>query len=954
MTSFFNPATFAGTPTVSVRDNRGLTVREISFHRTTAGGDTDPRITRHQYDAYGYRTQSIDPRLYDAMQTDSSVKPNFTWQYNLTGNILSTESVDAGHTVTLNDIEGRPVLTKTSTKVIQTRQYEAASLPGRLLSVTEQVSGEATARVTERLIWSRNTQEAKDHNLVGQCVNHYDTAGLTQLESRSLTGTVLSQSRQLLSDSHQADWKDDNQATNQSRLNSEAYTTQSAFDATGALLMQTDTKGNIQRLTYNIAGQLNSSKLTVKGQSEQIIVKSLSYSAAGQKLQEIHGNGVVTEYTYEPETQRLISITTLRTSDNKVLQDLRYEYDPVGNVVNIRNSAEATRFWRNQKVVPKNTYSYDSLYQLIEATGREMANIGQYNNLLPSPVLLSDSNTYTKYIRTYTYDRGGNLTRIQHSSPAIQGSYTTQITVSNRSNRAVWSTLTDNPMLVDDLFDAGGHQNTLVQGHDLSWDTRGQLQQVTQTTQGNNINSDREWYRYGSDGIRLLKVSEQQTLSPTYQQRVIYLPGLELRTTQDSAIIKQDLQVITVGEAGRAQVRILHWETKPPADIKNNQVRYSYDNLTGSSQLELDHEGRIISHEEYYPFGGTALWAVRNQTEASYKFIRYSGKERDATGLYYYGYRYYQPWVGRWLSADPAGTADGVNLYRMVRNNPVTLHDPDGLAPEQWHTREAFKQLPFSEHSLGTRDELAPKISGTNSLWHEAYRGPTKERETSGLFNELPFAEPKVATAEEINLHGITTENVTVYRVEVAQQSERFLYTGITGTGGVKIAIPNRNSEHGGKEDYLNKTMPGEAQKRGGWYQFSKNYIAANKGKSSGNLAFYNFGNPRRALQFYEQKTENPKEKLPFVIKSFEIPAAVFKAIAEDAILEKDYKKFPTAPMNVDVAAFNQLGLQPHHVDLLVGSIVPKSGRVYSENEHWKLMDKPSQVTSRPLLRGRR
>ncbi|SUB98548.1 Uncharacterized conserved protein [Proteus penneri] len=46
--------------------------------------------------------------------------------------------------------------------------------------------------------------------------------------------------------------------------------------------------------------------------------------------------------------------------------------------------------------------------------------------------------------------------------------------------------------------------------------------------------------------------------------------------------------------------------------------------------------------------------------------------------MYYYGYRYYQPWIGRWLSADPAGTIDGLNLYRMVRNNPVTLHDPDG------------------------------------------------------------------------------------------------------------------------------------------------------------------------------------------------------------------------------------------------------------------------------------
>ncbi|CDH21973.1 C component of insecticidal toxin complex (Tc) (fragment) [Xenorhabdus bovienii str. kraussei Quebec] len=98
----------------------------------------------------------------------------------------------------------------------------------------------------------------------------------------------------------------------------------------------------------------------------------------------------------------------------------------------------------------------------------------------------------------------------------------------------------------------------------------------------------------------------------------------------------------------------------------------------------------MISQEEYYLFGGTSIWAARNQTEANYKTIRYSGKERDETGLYYYGYRYYQPWAGRWLSADPAGTVDGLNLYRMVKNNPVTLTDNDGLAPSPNRNHNTF------------------------------------------------------------------------------------------------------------------------------------------------------------------------------------------------------------------------------------------------------------------------
>ncbi|HDL8166635.1 TPA: RHS repeat-associated core domain-containing protein, partial [Yersinia enterocolitica] len=112
-----------------------------------------------------------------------------------------------------------------------------------------------------------------------------------------------------------------------------------------------------------------------------------------------------------------------------------------------------------------------------------------------------------------------------------------------------------------------------------------------------------------------------------------------------------------------------------PAGIDNGQLRYSFDNQIGSSLLELDNNGDIISQEEYYPFGGTALFAARNTIEAKYKTVRYSGKERDATGLYYYGFRYYMPWLGRWLNADPAGTIDGLNLYRMVRNNPISLMD---------------------------------------------------------------------------------------------------------------------------------------------------------------------------------------------------------------------------------------------------------------------------------------
>jgi insecticidal toxin complex protein TccC len=126
---------------------------------------------------------------------------------------------------------------------------------------------------------------------------------------------------------------------------------------------------------------------------------------------------------------------------------------------------------------------------------------------------------------------------------------------------------------------------------------------------------------------------------------------------------------------------VLHWPGGKPEGIPNNQIRYSLSDHLGSSTLELDDKGELISQESYYPFGGTSWWAARSAVEAEYKTVRYSGKERDASGLYYYGFRYYAPWLQRWINPDPEAGIDGPNLYRMVRNTPLSLKDPDGLAP---------------------------------------------------------------------------------------------------------------------------------------------------------------------------------------------------------------------------------------------------------------------------------
>lgn len=675
---------FSNTPSVRVLDNRGLHVRELAYYRHPDDlATTQTRITRHQYDARAALRQSADPRLF------ASGLANATYLADLAGNVLRVDSVDAGTTVSLNDVAGRAFLSviglattdgeedDTSQAVARTWQYEGASLPGRPLSIMEKTPDGET-RVTERYVYADNTDAEKALNLAGQCVRHYDPSGRVETNSIGLTGAPLSISRKMLDGANDitsmADWQGADSFAWDDLLGGDTFTSLTNTDATGAVLTTIDANGNQQRVAYDVAGLLTGSWLTVKDGAEQIIVKSLACSAARQKLREEHGNGVVTTYMYEPETLRLTGIKTERPSEHesgaKVLQDLRYEYDLVGNVLNISNEAEETRFWRNQKVVPENTYAYDSLYQLVNATGRELVSRGQQGITLPpaSIPLPTDSATYTNYSRTYRYDEAGNLIQIRHSSPAANNSYTTDIIVSERSNRGVLSSLMKDSAKVDAFFTAGGQQMQLLPGYgnSLEWTPRNELRVVSP---GADI---QEFYHYDGSSQRTMKVRQQ---SNGDQWQVWYLPGLEHRSGPNN----EYLQVITVSEAGRAQVRVLHWESGKPADIGNNQVRYSYDNLIGSSALEVDGDGKVISIEEYYPYGGTAVWAARSAIEADYKTIRYSGKERDATGLYYYGYRYYQPWAGRWLSADPAGAVDGFNLFRMVRNNPVILIDSNGL-----------------------------------------------------------------------------------------------------------------------------------------------------------------------------------------------------------------------------------------------------------------------------------
>ncbi len=94
-------------------------------------------------------------------------------------------------------------------------------------------------------------------------------------------------------------------------------------------------------------------------------------------------------------------------------------------------------------------------------------------------------------------------------------------------------------------------------------------------------------------------------------------------------------------------------------------------------QLVKTSDGSIAAHYEYDPFG---IELKSYGSKADDNPFRFSTKYFDTeTGLGYWGYRYYFPELGRWISRDPIDEEGGLNLYGFVNNDPVNLWDILGL-----------------------------------------------------------------------------------------------------------------------------------------------------------------------------------------------------------------------------------------------------------------------------------
>jgi len=203
-------------------------------------------------------------------------------------------------------------------------------------------------------------------------------------------------------------------------------------------------------------------------------------------------------------------------------------------------------------------------------------------------------------------------------------------------------------------------------------------------------------YRYGADGQRAVKFVANAGRTTLYFNSMWHV--------SDAMAMGEWVQSkhIFVGETRIATKFNIAGNENTQAELQS--VYFYHTNHLGSAQTITNWRGELHERLEYTPYG--ELWIDWRAPSALHTTpFRFTGMEHDReTGLIYFGARYLDPRMSRWLSTDPAmwegdfipspgqgpgelrglgGVFNTVNLhvFNYASNNPIRYVDPDGEAP---------------------------------------------------------------------------------------------------------------------------------------------------------------------------------------------------------------------------------------------------------------------------------
>ena len=369
-----------------------------------------------------------------------------------------------------------------------------------------------------------------------------------------------------------------------------------------------------------------------------------NYVGAGRLVQKLAlPNSSYITNTYD-RVARLTG-TYLKNSSHTTLNSHEYLYN--GGNQRIRHTRTDASYYTNtydnigQLKVADSTaasedryYGYDAGWNLNKRT----------NNTTVYTFTVNNKNELTNYNgSTFTYDSNGNLTTA--GSPSY--TYDAENQLVSAQMTATWRS-------------------------EFTYDGRSRLRKRIEYSWTGTSWYPNDEIRYLYDGMRVIQERNSGN-TPT----VAYTRGSDLSGSLESA-----------GGIGGLLAR---------------SHGYSSGSLTNHNYYHADGGGNVtyivnssqssVASYRYDPYGNTIS---SSGSLASANVYRFSSKELHVTsGLYYYGYRFYDPNLQRWLNRDPIGefgfgiiattaskpTRNTQNLYTFVLNSAADLVDPSGLQP---------------------------------------------------------------------------------------------------------------------------------------------------------------------------------------------------------------------------------------------------------------------------------
>ncbi|ODN43253.1 RHS repeat domain-containing protein [Piscirickettsia litoralis] len=359
-------------------------------------------------------------------------------------------------------------------------------------------------------------------------------------------------------------------------------------------------------------------------------VKSVHYYPNSKVKDFTGGNNFKTAYGLN--NRQMDNALTVTTAGGSPIVKQTYSYDGSGNTSAIRNVLVPSRSqtftynpenWLITQTVAghKTNLVYDAFGNLTAKTVEGSNLLYTYNNNL----LQSVSGTVTtpsgakNVSENFTYDAYGDITSNNGSSKEF--------------------TYNDSMQLVS----AHGKNPLTGQSFDVH-------------------------YYYDGNGNRVQITQGDQTILEVHNSKSQLLYRWNLKTNQvTDYIYLNNKKVAEVTHAAGQKATA-------------SNATYLYNDILGSPLQEVNASGQVSWNpsQSYRPFG-TEVY----QTNEKEEHISYTGKlHDDSTGLSYYGARYYDPVIGRFLSIDPAAIDVNrpitFNRYAYAADNPMTYIDPDG------------------------------------------------------------------------------------------------------------------------------------------------------------------------------------------------------------------------------------------------------------------------------------